>query len=373
MHFARVPVRNLCARPVRTALTIFGVSVAAAGFVVMMGLSEGLDRAWASSLEARGTDVLAMRKGAVEILSTSLPDSMAEALKQVPGIADAAGELADMVSLEDGSAAIVFGWASDSYLWRSVRLATGRLPGGDDRDVLVIGQTTATALGIHVGDRLRLLDRVFDVVGVSRSGSALVNTAMVLPLESFQRLLNREGQVTAFHLRLERSTHREHPAAVIEELERRFPTLVFTETQDLADTNFVLGLLRALAWIASTIGLVMGTVIVMNTLLMSVSERTREIGVLTVLGWSPQRVTGMILLEATVVSTVGGVIGAAMGSLAVQWLATATIVRGFIEPQASPLLLLEAAVAAVITGTCAAVYPAWRATGASPAAALRYQ
>jgi putative ABC transport system permease protein len=373
MRFVRIPLLDLRRRPVRTALTMAGVALAVAGHVTLNGLSAGLERAWRESFEARGTDVVGIRKGAVEILATSLEEGTVARVAKAPGVDAAAGELLDLLALENGQTAIVCGWGAGSYLWKSVRLAEGTVPDRAGDDAVVLGELTARLLGKRPGDSIRLLDSVFTVSGVSKTGTAIVGTAVLMPLARLQRLIGREGQVTAIHVRLRAddggASHRERAA----ELERLFPGLAFSDTGMLADRNYVLSLLRALAWLTSSIGLGIAAVVVVNTLLMSVIERTREMGMLAVVGWSRARVMAVILIEAGVLCAGGGAVGAVAGAALVRQLASAAILRGIVEPHVSIGLVLQSVCGATILGLVVAVYPAWRAVSIAPAGALRYE
>ncbi len=374
MRFARLPIENLRRRPMRTGLTMVGIGMAVAGFLMMMGLARGLERGWVGNFVERRTDVLVVRKGAVEILATSISASLVGVLRTRPEIADATAELIDLVPIDDGSNGVACGWPPDSYLWDTIRITAGRRPESHSREV-VVGEAVAAALRVHPNDRIRLLDEDFTVVGISSQSGVLIGNAILMPLSTLQRLINRDGQVTAIHVRLahQAGAGSTHTLDDLERLAAGFPGLTFTRTEDLSETNRILGLVRALAWIMSAIGLLMGVVVLTNTLLMSVAERTREIGTLTALGWSRGRVVVMILLEALVLALVGGLAGIGVGTLAIHRVTQVSVVRGFVEPDVSFALGVQTAVAAVVLGLAASAYPAWRAASMSTAAALRHE
>jgi putative ABC transport system permease protein len=372
MRFVTIPFVNLARRPLRTGLTMLGVGMAVGGYVMMMGFSRGVERGWVGNIVDRRTDVFVVRRDAVEILATSVADTLVDVLRQRREVAEATAELIDIVLLESGDSAIICGWPPDSYLWDTIRIEEGRRPLPAGREV-VIGETVAVALGIRTGGVLRLLDQTFSVVGVSSQSGVLIGSALVMPLSGLQQLLSREHQVTAIHLRLAHPAGTRTDQTGLDRLSASFPGLTFTKTEDLGRTNRILGLLRAVAWITSSIGLLMGVVVVVNTLLMSVAERTHEIGTLTAVGWSRARVMQMIVVEGVVVSLTGGLIGTAAGALAIQWLARASIVRGFVEPQVSGALVVETTIAALLVGLAASAYPAWRAATMPAAAALRHE
>ena len=149
------------------------------------------------------------------------------------------------------------------------------------------------------------------------------------------------------------------------------PDAAFTATGDLAEQNVIVGLLDAIAWATSAIALFMGTVIVANTLMMAVAERTVEIGILSAIGWSRRRILGMILLEGLMLGAAGGLVGCVAGVAAAYWIATLPVIGGFLDPQVTPALVAEVFVAVVALSGLGGLYPAWRASRAQPAEALR--
>jgi len=116
-----------------------------------------------------------------------------------------------------------------------------------------------------------------------------------------------------------------------------------------------------------------GAVGMLNTMLMSVLERTREIGVLRSLGWRRRQVLWMILKESLLLGAVGGLCGIPIGLGLGALVGAAGIWGGAIEPTYTPLLFVRAVAVAMVAGTIGGLYPAWRATRMRPVEALRYE
>jgi len=120
MHVLSVAWHNLLRRPARSGLTALGIATAVGGFVAMVGLARGVGQAWTSHLNERGIHVLAMKKGTVEILATSLDANLAEPISVVRGVQDVDGELVVLVPMEDGPTGYVSGWRAEGFLCRSL-------------------------------------------------------------------------------------------------------------------------------------------------------------------------------------------------------------------------------------------------------------
>jgi putative ABC transport system permease protein len=371
VKFATLPVRNIARRPVRSTLTVAGIAVAVAAFVALTGMSRALEGGWVRSLVERDTHLMALRKGAVEILTTTLDESLTTQIKEVSGVRDVAGELVDLVTVPTGQAVLMTGWPDGSFLWQTLPLRDGRVPAADEGRWVIVGEPMAEHLGVRVGDAVAIRGAPFTVAAISQPKAVLNRHALVAPLRAMQRLLDRPGRVTIFNVRLSRP---DDPAAVADtraRLSARFPDVTFTESGAVAQQNEILSMLRAVAWGTSTIALLMGLLAVLNTLLMAVTERSREIALLSAMGWPQERVLWLILLEGLVLALVGSGLGTALGVGALHGISRHESLRAFLEIQVGPELLWEVVASGVALGGLGGLYPAWRAVRQPPAEVLQ--
>ena len=146
-----------------------------------------------------------------------------------------------------------------------------------------------------------------------------INGAVVLSLPELQRIAAKEGRVTAFQVYLQPDAD---PAAVIERVESAHPNLVaIGDAAQYGKVDQGLEMIDGTVWVISLLALIVGSIIVANTMWMSVLERTREIGVLRAVGWSRQRIVTMILIEAAGVGLIACVVGCAAAGAALARLA----------------------------------------------------
>jgi len=234
----------------------------------------------------------------------------------------------------------------------------------------MVGRRMAEVLSLEVGDTLRILDGTFRVVGIYETGVAFEDSGVVVSLRDAQRLAGRPHQVSMYTIKLRDPKRAE---AVLENLEANFPEINATLSSELAEVMPDLENMDMMVGQISFLAMLVGGLGMLNTMLMSVLERTREIGVLRSLGWRRRQVIGMILTEALALGIVGGVCGAVLG-VAIAWGTTQIQgVGGMLEPQYSTGLFLQALVVALATGGLGGLYPAWRATRMRPVEALRYE
>jgi putative ABC transport system permease protein len=373
MSFLALTLRNLVRRPLRAALAAGGVALSVASFITLIGLARGHARAWESTLAGQGTDIVVARRGAVELMSTSLDESGGLQLAGVVGVRDAAGELLDLVALDSGETVVFSGRSTEGFLWRSLALVAGELPSDREPRGVAIGKGLADALAVGVGGRVEAEGGAFVVTGIVRPVGALTSHMVFLPLPRMQAMFHRRGAVTIFNVRLEPSMTRAEKAACLATLVRQFPNLTFTEAHAIADENPVLKLADALAWSVSVVALLLGLAGVLNTLLMSVTERVREIGILSAVGWNAARIVALIVCEGLILASAGSVAGALGGIVALDALAAVPRVAGLIEPAVTVRLVSEVIAAAVALGALGSLYPAWHAARLRPMDVLKHE
>ena len=371
MRLVGVSLRNLAHRPLRSGFTALGIAVGVASFVALIGTSRGVTEAWTNSLARRGTHLIAFRKGSVEAFSGSVDQSIREELRRVDGIDAVAGDLAGLVALEGTTSIVAVGWERTEYLWGCVSLIAGAMPRPDQPRGVVLGQTMAEDLKKGVGDPLLLEGQSFFVTGISTSTSYLSRNSLIMSLEAMQAFVERPGKINVLEFRVRWAADPNRLAQLRERLVQAFPSLRFHETSELGESDHMLRFLNAIAWSTSLIALLTAILVIMNTLLMSVTERTYDLGVLVAIGWPEKRILSMVLIEGILLAAISSVLGALLGLAILRGLATLPLIRGMIEPKVSLYLLLQVLSAALGVGILGSIYPAWRATRLNPVDALR--
>jgi len=371
MNLAGLAVRNLLRRPARTVLAGTGIAVAVGGFVALTGLARSMERAFVETYVQRGSHVLAVRSGTVEIMTATLDASLADELAEVDGVTVVAAELYDLVETERGEHVMVVGWPAGSFLWDTVDVVAGHRPDPGRADDVLLGDGAAEALGARVGGRVTIGNHAFTVAGVFDGRGALAGKMAAVSMETLQRLLGRERKASVFNIRVERPEDSDAIAATVRRLAAAFPALRFTPAGRVGKDNAPMRLLDASAWSVSTAAMLIALAVVANTFLVSVTERRREIGVLMTVGWRARRVVALVLAEGVALALAGGAVGVGAGSGVLSWLADTPALRGFVMTAGSVQDAAWALAAVLVLGVGGAAYPAWRATCVRPVDALR--
>jgi putative ABC transport system permease protein len=129
---------------------------------------------------------------------------------------------------------------------------------------------------------------------------------------------------------------------------------------------------HGMAWVTSIIAVVVGAVGTLNTMIMSVVERVREISILRAIGWRKSRVVRMIVGESLLISVVGAVVGALAAWALTRWLSTQPMASAFLEGSIAPTVFGKGFLLALLVGLIGGLYPAFRAAQLLPAEGLRH-
>ena len=333
-------VRALRGHRLRTGLSLAGVAIGVASVVLLTSLGEGARLYVTGEFANLGTNLLIALPGKTETSGvtpfvTGAPHDLT--LDDAEAVARRVRSVRRLAPLTRGTApaswgerrrdVTVAGTTTDFFAVRNVALQTGSfLPSGEaarEQRVCVIGSTVRRELfgaGNPLGEWLRLADERFRVVGVLAPRGMSIGMDMddmvYVPVGRAMKMFNQSG---VFRLLIEVRSHDEIPAAqesvrrvLMERHDGEDDVTMLTQDSVLATFGRILALLTAaLAGIAA-ISLTVAGIGIMNVMLVSVSERTREIGLLKAVGVTARQVVAVFLVEAALLSTAGGVVGLAV-------------------------------------------------------------
>jgi putative ABC transport system permease protein len=363
-------LRSMARRSTRTILTMLGIALAVGSAIALFALAGGIKQSTDEGLDERGASLVVTQRGITDLFGSSLPEALEGALKAVPGVAGVSGELIQFWSLPEGRHILTTGWSRDSFAWPTVPLAAGRLPVHDGTREVVIGESLSQALGKGIGDTLSLFDEDFTVVGISRYKAAFNRGVAIMPLGAMQDAAVRPGRVTVFHIRHDRGLGASGIETLMQALGKAGPVTVST-TREVLDGDRNMQVLEAVSLAVSLIALLTAALNVFNTLLISVSERTREIGMLAAIGWSDRLIVRLILTEGMLLGAAGCVLGVGLGMLLSRGFRAIPTIGNYLSFNPSAEAILPPLAAALVLCLIGSLYPAIRATRLHPADALR--
>ena len=370
LNLITLALRNLRRRATRTIIVSLSVGLAVASALSLVALADGIKRSVGEGADERGADLTVLSRNASDIFSGFIAEDMKDKLSLIHGIQAVTGELVMYAPIDHDQQKVLTGWAADSFFWQRMPISNGHLPGLHEHRVVVLGSGAAEALHKDIGDNLDILDARFSVVGIANYQSALNRSMIYMPLPELQDIAFRQKQVTMFEIKLQ-------PTVAFAEIEAikaevgRMDSLLATPTDQLLQHDRNLLVMKAISRSVSLIALTMGALSVLNALLMAVQERTREIGIMTAIGWSRARTMASIVFEGVLIGVAGCSVGIPLSygiSLLFGYLPTIGDILSFHPSLSMVLPTLLASIALCAVGS---LYPAWRAASMSPADALR--
>ena len=384
-------IRNVFKRKLRAFLTIFGITIGVLALVVMGAMAEKLNLLVDGGVEYYQDKVIISDGTVTGGLATApmSTDKLAE-IEKVDGVVAASASI--MLPLDEEPSGVNMGTMplisgedgrGREYEEFEIRYADGREMKVGEAGVCVVGADLVKKLDAKVGERIDIRGESFEVVGIMEKTLTAPDTAVSISLADAQRLfaqslpeavranVNQRELCTAVAAYAEDGVD---PDKLAEKIGREVPGLTTMGPGDFEEQIVqTMAMLNSIIFGIAIISLLVGGLSVINTMTMSVAERTREIGIRKAIGASNGAIMRQFVAESAIIGVVGGAVGLGLGWL----IASALNVAG--EASANALFLVTTRLAvgsvvfAVVLGVIAGLWPAWHASRLNPVQALRYE
>jgi len=397
---------NLLTRPLRTFLALVGLSVPILGVLGLFSVSDGLRNLVGTTLD-KIKGVMVLRENVPTPVFSKLPANLAEKLRAIPGVKVVAPEVWGLPpTIEDVSliprnlldlakktkeqhiqsmldATVIQGQdiPAHRHLKSAVypnALKEGRFLRTEDAGTnnIVISRKIAAehkdASGRpkKVGDQLKIGSERFTIIGIYETGSFLLDPIIVMDIGTARRVVGEApDKVSSFYVEAE------DPSA-IDELAKRIEETITEPRLDArsmgefaANFGTVMGQLDTFLLMTVSLALLVGVVGIINTMLMSTTERFAEFGVLRTNGWSRANVLSLVTIESAYLGLLAGLLGCVMAFAMTR--VGNQFITGGLQLEFGPRLIAMGLVLSVVMGTLGGLYPAWKASRLVPMDAIR--
>jgi len=374
MWFITFIFANLLGRPARSLLTLSGIAIAVAAVVALLGVVRGFENSLLQLYQGRGIDVIVQQAGRLQMTSSALPENLGAQIAAVDGVAAVYPALIEVLSLleDDMMGVVVQGWPPESAPLRRLEIVSGTRFSAPQARQVIVGTKLATAMNLNVGDTTELIEgEPLEVVGIFDSSNVFDNGSMFTPLATLQQLMFRGGEVTMFAV-VGEDRSPEALRQLAQRVKQSGSKIEAEVAEAVAQRSTEIRVARSFAWLTSAIAVLIGSVGMLNTMMMAVFERTREIAMLRALGWRRRRVMAMVLGESTVLCAIGALVGIAVGVLMVRLLSQVPAAGRLVAGDVSPGVMLQGLGLALLLGLLGGIYPAWSAARLPPVEGLRH-
>jgi putative ABC transport system permease protein len=390
MNFLSLAIKNLLRRRGRTLLTVMGVAIAISVLFSLLSLNSGYQKQLDKEMNSLGANVLAVPKGCPYeaasliihggVIPKFLSESDLQKIRNISGVELATPMLMEQFIKKNSITGkdephIALGINIDEYKqlkpWWGVQ---GRFFTNNETDVKLIGRALADKENITVGFVMPAGPfKGFTTVGVlNRTGDQDDNFHFV-PLAEAQRVFNKTGLITTIAIKVKDVNQISEVSA---EMEKIPDVQAVTMTQVMGTVMNLAGSAESLLMTVIAIALIISAFGIINTLLMSVNERTKEFGMMKAIGASGLDIGKTVMAETLFITVIGGVIGtvgAIVGS---------SLIEGYVKgvlpytPRGSlialsPELIAFCLVFSVVLGLICGIYPAFKSSRLTPMGAIR--
>lgn len=384
LGLGKLAVRNTMRRGKKSWITVIGVFIGIAAVVSLVSLGQGLEGAITQEFEELGSNQV--------IITGQVSDSDISVIERTRGVDGAAGiyqQTEDVTFRGETQSLTVAGVDLNKFdtAFRGLPLTLkdGRELRPVDQGGAMVGEETGGLYEDDIGIRsqMEIEGEVFRVQGVYSSGQPQFQNSMIIGLDRARDIWDAEDELTQVVAVVDSGFAQEEVADNIEEELRRDRNLQegdedfdVTTPQDVLEAlTSILGVVQGIVVGLASIALVVGGIGIMNTMYMSINERTQEIGVLKAIGASKRQIRTLFLMEAGLIGFIGGIIGIIIGIgitevvvLAASEFSPVGISRGYTLG-----LILGSLTFATSLGLISGYLPSRKASNLDPADALRYE
>lgn len=378
MRFISLILKNPFRNKTRSFLSIVGIAIGIATIVALGLITTGMEQSVQTT----------MNEGAAEITVTNITSigagtmdaNLTEELNNMSNVTRTAGVLSatdqdylTMAKSSDGNS------MSDATRFYGVNLSDLDLLGitevngskfEEGSKQAIMGKQYAELHNVSVGDNISAFGEEFEIVGSFETGGVLTDSGVYVSLDTLDEITGADGRVSQIVVKTDEGVDDSAVAKKIEDNYENLTTITSEEMASMMDN--VIGILDAVSLAISGLAIIVGAIGIVNTMVMSVYERTKEIGVLKSVGWKSSKILKMVIGETLVLTTVSGIVGSAFGifiaEAGVRLLGDTDFALGY-----SPSTFILAFGITIIVGILGGIYPAYKASRLAPTEALRYE
>jgi len=369
LPFGGMTVQSLWQRSGRTMLTLLAIGLTVGSIMALEAILRGIEADMQQIGFGSDAQIVIRQADIADTSLSAIDERIGDRLGALPEVENVSGMLMYAATLpETQGFFVLMGYAPNEYAIRRFEVVDGRSLTGNHQ--VLLGRLMSETLNKQVGDTIDLSGYRFRVVGIFESSIGWEELGGVVSLRDAQSFAGRPRKVTLYMVKV-RDARR--APDLVEKINADIPEVHAALTGEYAAQMPDLQNADAFFNAISVMAVAVGGLGVLNTMLMAVHERTREIGVLRAVGWRRRAVLRMILKESLLLAGLGAAAGVLIALGLTAMMNRIPYVGGVMKPLWHATVFLRAGWVAVALGLFGGLYPAYRATRLQPVEALRYE
>ncbi len=374
-----IAYKNIMRQKSRTAFTVLGIIIGIAVIVALGSFAEGINSFFQSTFEISAGKIMVQQEGAGSFQTgfsgSDITDEQIEKIMDIDGVKDVAP-----MNFYIESEGLGFGMPdmmvvgidpekSHYFIGENIGMYSGKKLEESDTNVMMIGKNMADEKNIGVGDFIAIKDMEFEVIGIIElTNNNQIDNNIITNIRDLKEAMGIDTYQMLYII----PEDVKDAERIAEDITDADETLAAITSKDFARVaSNVVNNIRLFMFGIGAIAAFVGGLGVLNTMIMAVMERRREIGVMKAIGASNRKVLMQILTESVLISLFGGLIGLLLGGVGALILVMAT--GGEIPATITIGLAASSMAFALLLGVLGGIYPAWEAAKIDPVEALRYE
>ncbi len=363
-------IRTLNRQKGRTTLTVLGIAIGVLAFVMLSAIAGGLESGFQQTIERTGAELTAMQKGVANPAISFIKMDTVEEISLWSDVEYATPVIFTGLTMEKVSYFVIYGVVPEEFL-RDFSVKFGKALSDADEFGIMVGVNLANSTKMNPGDTILMGEYTFTITGVYETGNAYLDGMSVSRIQDIQKAFNMGDTCNVIFVKLKVDAL-DKAEEIEKRIESAYPTLEATKSGELASKMENIQTLQSAVSTIVFVAALIAALIILNTVNMSVYERTKEIGILRAIGWGKNHIFHLIMSEALIMSVLGGIIGCILGVL----MAFALEGSGqmpFLRISVTFVLVVEAILFSAVVGMLSGLFPAVRAMRMKPIDTLRFE
>lgn len=365
-------LRSILRNKLRTSITIMGAAVGIAIFVSLTSVSNGFKEQIEDIMNYNKIDLVIQSKGSATPYGSRISMTDYNEISSMKEVESVSGVVMGPINSSWNPYQLIIGLPSKGLFTDRIGILEGRMLEENKKEI-VIGEKIVLSTGFNVGNKIVLSNsEVYNIVGIYKSMSNILNGAIIFDINDAKRLLRKDDSINMIFIRLREGFSQKE---VVDKINSLFPHLYAERTGNFVGQLRLIKVINMSSNIVSFIALIASCLVIMNTLLISISERTKEIGILMAIGWSKLMIMKIVVFESLLICFLGGIIGTIAGFLLLSLVSyfNPEGLGWWISASNFFIVFFKSILLALLLGFISALYPAFVASKFMPAEALRYE